>query len=68
MCADHRSVVGAIIYFQGQIQKKHYDDVFTAEAREEKRKEDIGCKVKKPEAYEIHDDWYRCVKNRAKPA
>jgi hypothetical protein len=30
-------VVGAIIYFQGQIQRTHYNDVSTAEAREEKR-------------------------------
>jgi hypothetical protein len=37
-------VLGAIIYFHGQIQRKHYN-VFTAEAREGKREEDIGCKV-----------------------
>jgi hypothetical protein len=56
----------AIIYFQGQIQRKHYN-VFTAEAREAKRR---GYWLQsKPEAYVIHEDWYRCVKEIAqKPA
>jgi hypothetical protein len=36
---------------------------FTAEAREAKRK---GYWLQsKPEAYEIHEDWYRCVKKIA---
>jgi hypothetical protein len=56
-------VVAAIIYFQGQIQRKHYG-VFTAEAnRSEEKKRKRGYWLQsKPEAYVIHEDWYRCVK------
>jgi hypothetical protein len=59
-CADHRSVAGTIIYFQRQ----NTENIMMMSSRQ--KQEDIGCKVK-PGAYEIHEDWYRCVKDRAKP-